>query len=112
MRSPLIGHNYVSMTRVKVGPVVPVAHASQSRPKGAPAMDPKQASATALISAFVGSHHALHDVPMIFDDFFDPQRAAECPDQAAQAYSSACLRPPRGSTISVGGTRAVALIPD
>src|SRR5258708_30311047 len=68
-------------------------------------MDPEQVSTSARIAAFVRAHHATYDDPKIFDDnlaiqlftddekemfssnlsqalkFFDPQRAAECPDQ-------------------------------
>jgi methyltransferase (TIGR00027 family) len=67
-------------------------------------MDPQQASTSTQIAAFLRAHHANHDGPKIFDDkqaiqlftelerdlvsrtlaealkFFDPQRAAECPD--------------------------------
>src|SRR5579859_6362646 len=70
-------------------------------------MDPEQVSTSARIAAFVRAHHATHDDPKIFDDhlaiqlfsdddlamfssnlaralqFFDPERAAQCPDQAS-----------------------------
>lgn len=69
-------------------------------------MQDSQVSFTALISAFTRAYHAMHDSPKIFDDFlacrfftdeeftkigrnmaealkfFDPERAALCPDQA------------------------------
>jgi methyltransferase (TIGR00027 family) len=68
-------------------------------------MEENQVSITALISAFARAYHALYDTPKIFDDFlaaqmlteeeftgigrnlaqaihfFDPERAASCPDQ-------------------------------
>lgn len=69
-------------------------------------MEENQVSVTALITAFSRAYHATHDAPKIFDDhlayhlftdeeftnmgrnlaealkFFDPERAAACPDQA------------------------------
>src|SRR5438552_1080966 len=68
-------------------------------------MEPEQVSVSARIAAFVRAYHATHDDPKIFDDnlaiqlftpedlamfstnlaralqFFDPERAAQCPDQ-------------------------------
>lgn len=70
-------------------------------------MDPDKVSVSALISAFARAYHATHDDPKIFDDylaiqlftdeeqamfsnnlarslqFFDPERAAATPEQAA-----------------------------
>lgn len=70
-------------------------------------MEENQVSLTALISAYARAYHAMHDSPKIFHDFlayhlftdeeftnlgrnlaealkfFDPERAASCPDQAS-----------------------------
>lgn len=69
-------------------------------------MEANQGSLTALLTAYARAYHAQHDTPKIFDDFladplfteeerrffgqnlaqslqfFDPERAAACPDQA------------------------------
>jgi methyltransferase (TIGR00027 family) len=69
-------------------------------------MQANRPSLTALMNTYIRAYHAMHDTPKIFDDFlaypllteeehtflgqnlaeslkfFDPERAAECPDQA------------------------------
>lgn len=75
-------------------------------------MDEKQVSGTALMSAYIRGYHAMHDAPLIFDDFLahrllteqertileqhlskyiqaiDPAKAASCPDHTtALAWS-------------------------
>lgn len=89
-------------------------------------MKKNKGSLTALLTAYARAYHALHDEPKIFDDylayqffteeertyfeqniagslkFFDPERAASCPDQAA---ALACYMRIQGCPTTISRSR-------